>query len=104
LQTRLPQTARRDWEPHRAVREDHVTVRIERAARRDLARLAASDAKVVVDAIAAFAENGVGDVKKLRAHDPPAWRLRVGRFRVLYRREGATLVVDAIKDRRDAYR
>jgi mRNA-degrading endonuclease RelE of RelBE toxin-antitoxin system len=87
-----------------AAREDYLTVRLDRGARRDLARLAASDAKTVVSAIAAFAETGVGDVKKLRAHDPPGWRLRVGRFRVLYRREEATLVVDAIKDRRDAYR
>ncbi|MBV8579435.1 MAG: type II toxin-antitoxin system RelE/ParE family toxin [Candidatus Eremiobacteraeota bacterium] len=78
--------------------------RFERGALRDLSRLAESDAKTIVDAIGAFAETGVGDVKKLRAQDPPAWRLRVGRFRVLYRREGATLIVVAVKDRRDAYR
>jgi mRNA-degrading endonuclease RelE of RelBE toxin-antitoxin system len=86
------------------VREGYVTIRIERAARRDLDRLAAADAKVVVEAIAALAESGAGDVKKLRAYDPPTWRLRVGRFRVLFHREGATFVVERVQDRRDVYR
>lgn len=81
-----------------------MTVQLTRGARRDLARLSAADAKAIVDAIEAFAQTDVEDVKKLRAYDPPTWRLRVGHFRVFYRREGATLVVDAIKYRRDAYR
>lgn len=81
-----------------------MTFRLEREARRDLARLAAPDAQAVVIGIIALAENGLGDVKKLRGYNPAMWRLRVRRFRVLYRREGAELVIFEISDRRDAYR
>ncbi len=45
-----------------------------------------------------------GDIKKLRDSKVPTWRLRVGRYRVLYRREGHVLIVVAISDRKDAYR
>jgi mRNA-degrading endonuclease RelE of RelBE toxin-antitoxin system len=55
-------------------------------------------------AIETFARTGVGDVKKLRDYDPPTWRLRVGRLRVLYRRDASTMIVERIVDRRDAYR
>lgn len=81
-----------------------MDLRLERAARRDLARLPAADAAVVVDGIAAFAANGVGDVKKLHGYTPATWRLRIGRFRVLYHREGPLIVIVSIADRRDAYR
>jgi hypothetical protein len=59
---------------------------------------------VIVEAFAAYAASGVGDIKKLRDVKPPTWRLRVGRFRVLYRREGSGLLVTAVVDRKDAYR
>lgn len=81
-----------------------MTVRYERSAERDLARLSTPDARVIVDAFAAYAARGVGDSRKLRDAKPPTWRLRVGRFRVLYRREGTVFVVVAVRDRRDAYR
>jgi mRNA-degrading endonuclease RelE of RelBE toxin-antitoxin system len=86
------------------LREEHVTVQLTRGASRDLARLAPFDAKAVLDGIEAFARTGVGNVKKLRGVDPPTWCLRVGRFRALYRREGSTLVLSAVRSRRDAYR
>ncbi len=81
-----------------------MDVRYERSAERDLSDLPKTDAKAVVDAFAAFAASGVGDVKKLRGVKPPTWRLRVGRFRVLYHREGSALLVTAVVDRKDAYR
>lgn len=81
-----------------------MEVRYERSAERDLARLPAADARVIVDAFAAYATRGLGDIKKLRDFRVPTWRLRVGRYRVLYRREGPVLVVVAISDRKDAYR
>jgi mRNA interferase RelE/StbE len=81
-----------------------MEVRYERSAERDLARLPAADARVIVDAFAAYAARGLGDIKKLRDFKLPTWRLRVGRYRVLYRREGQVLIVVAISDRRDAYR
>jgi mRNA interferase RelE/StbE len=75
-----------------------------RSAERDLARLPVTDARVIVDAFAAYAASGIGDIKKLRNFKPPTWRLRVGRYRVLYRREGQILIVAAVNDRKDAYR
>ena len=65
---------------------------------------AAADGRVVVDAFAAYAARGLGDIKKLRDFKLPTWRLQVGRYRVLYRREGQGLIVVAISDRKDAYR
>jgi len=81
-----------------------MEVRYERSAERDLARLPAADARVIVDAFAAYAARGLGDIKKLRDFKVPTWRLRVGRYRVLYRREGQVLIVVAVSDRKDAYR
>lgn len=81
-----------------------MTVHFTRAARRDLIGLRATEAKAVLDAIEMFVETGIGDVKKLRDYDPPTWRLRVGRLRVLFRREASAMIVDRIVDRRDAYR
>ena len=43
-----------------------------------------------------------GDVKKLAA-SLPAYRLRVGDFRVLFTLENQTITVFAVKNRRDAY-
>lgn len=81
-----------------------MEVRFERHARRDLERLDVKLATAALAAIEAFATTGTGDVKKLRDYDPPTWRLRVGRYRVLFRRVGPALIVDAIEYRRDAYR
>ncbi|HMD01417.1 MAG TPA: type II toxin-antitoxin system RelE/ParE family toxin [Candidatus Baltobacteraceae bacterium] len=81
-----------------------MEVLYERSAERDLARLPAADARVVVDAFAAYAARGLGDIKKLRDFKVPTWRLRVGRYRVLYRREGRVLIVVAVSNRKDAYR
>jgi len=78
--------------------------RLRRQARRYLARLPVDDALAIRNAIAALATWGTGDVRKLQATAPPTWRLRIGRFRVLYRREGAMFVIIAIGDRRDIYR
>jgi mRNA-degrading endonuclease RelE of RelBE toxin-antitoxin system len=81
-----------------------MNYRFSPAARRDLRKLETADARVIVDAIEAFADRGVGDVKKLKDYRPPAWRLRVGRFRVQYARDSEGMLIIAISDRRDAYR
>lgn len=75
-----------------------------RPAKRDLARLPEDGARAVADAVKAYASSSLGDVKKLKGYTPPTWRLRVGRFRVLFQLEGPTLVVTGISERRDAYR
>ena len=79
-------------------------VRFERKATRDLSRLSPDIAQTIVNAIDSFARQGIGDVRKLRDVQPATWRLRVGRFRVLYRRYRSIIIVMAIVDRRDAYR
>jgi mRNA-degrading endonuclease RelE of RelBE toxin-antitoxin system len=79
-------------------------IRFQTSAKRDLARLPEPDAKDVLEAIEAYATSGIGDVKKLKGYKPPTWRLRVGRFRVLYQYRASTIVVTEISDRRDAYR
>ncbi len=43
------------------------------------------------------------DVKKLQGRSPPEYRLRVGRFRVIFANEGGTIVVLRVADRKDAY-
>jgi len=58
----------------------------------------------VTRAIRTFADTGVGDVKKLQGYQPPVWRLRVGNWQVLYRREDRCMLVRRILDRKDAYR
>ena len=49
-----------------------------------------------------LAQDLSGDVKKLAA-TMPAYRLRVGNFRVLFTLENQTINVFAVKNRRDAY-
>ncbi len=59
----------------------------------------------ILVAIHRFAENASGDVKKLQGIDPPEFRLRVGDYRVRFREtEENVLSVEAVKDRKDAYR
>ncbi|MGP6156360.1 MAG: type II toxin-antitoxin system RelE family toxin [Vulcanimicrobiaceae bacterium] len=79
-------------------------VELTRAAMKDIQKLGVADQRVVVAALEAFSAGTMGDVKKLRGYDPPAWRLRVGRFRVVYRIEGEAVIVDRISDRHDVYR
>jgi mRNA-degrading endonuclease RelE of RelBE toxin-antitoxin system len=81
-----------------------VTYRLASAAQRDLRKLPAIDAQVILGAIEALDDRGDGDVKKLKDYRVPTWRLRVGRFRVLFRRESGSVLVIQIIDRRDAYR
>jgi mRNA interferase RelE/StbE len=71
---------------------------------RDLAKLSDREAARIGDTLSRFAETMVGDVRKLNGVTPATWRLRVGRYRVLYEIEGSTIVVRRILDRRDAYR
>jgi mRNA interferase RelE/StbE len=48
-------------------------------------------------------QNGfTGDIKKLQANEN-VYRLRLGDFRILFEREGSTLVIRAIRDRKKAY-
>jgi len=43
-----------------------------------------------------------GDIKRLKEHDP-AYRLRMGDYRVLFDVEGQTITICRVKHRREAY-
>jgi len=77
-------------------------VRFTSRAERDLDRLTDSDRRLILAAIRAFAGGGVADVKKLRGQS--LYRLRVGRWRVLYELDAGELRIARVLDRKDAYR
>lgn len=81
-----------------------MTPELTKKAVRDLARLPKVDAIAVLDGIERFCATGIGDVVKLHDITPATWRLRIGKWRALYRPEGELMLVIAIVDRRDAYR
>ncbi|MBY0505466.1 MAG: type II toxin-antitoxin system RelE/ParE family toxin [Bryobacteraceae bacterium] len=52
-----------------------------------------------------FLQSEVGSVKQLEGFDPPLFRLRVGAWRFIYRRQGDdTIEVLRVRNRKDAYR
>jgi mRNA-degrading endonuclease RelE of RelBE toxin-antitoxin system len=81
-------------------------VRFTVAARRDLAALSKRDAEVILAAIERFDRGELpnADVVKLHGQKIPTWRLRVGKWRVGYRREDDAMVVVSVGDCKDAYR
>ncbi len=83
----------------------HSRLRYESCALRALKKLDARDRATIVAALEAFADgrSPTADVRKLDVK-PPTWRLRVGRFRVLYRLAGGDVVAMAVEDRKDVYR
>ena len=54
--------------------------------------------------LARFLETGTGDVKQLRGFDPPRYRLRLGDWRVVFRKRGEVIEVVRVRHRRDVYR
>jgi mRNA-degrading endonuclease RelE of RelBE toxin-antitoxin system len=80
-------------------------VDITRRARRDLEALDGPQRAAIIAAITGFARGDVNvDLRKLQGVDPPVWRIRVGRYRVLFGLEPGVVVVQRVLDRRDAYR
>lgn len=70
---------------------------------KDLKALSAIDAKRVLGKIEALGDDLKGDVKKLTNHSPE-YRLRVGKFRVLFEVDDARVIIYRILPRKDAYR
>lgn len=70
----------------------------------DLARRNPSQARQILHRVAAYADTGEGDVKKL-AGAAARWRLRVGSWRVIFAFDPpGHITVLTVADRRDAYR
>lgn len=81
-------------------------VRVGRSAEKQLRRLPGADQDRVTSAISALADDPVPrGVRKLTGYDD-VFRIRVGRYRILYEVSGRTLIVAVLKvgHRRAVYR
>jgi mRNA-degrading endonuclease RelE of RelBE toxin-antitoxin system len=58
----------------------------------------------ILHAVARLLATGEGDVKQLQNIDPPQFRLRVGDYRVRFHDLGDSILILAVKHRREAYR
>ena len=83
-----------------------MEVVLSKRASRDVAALSEADRAVVVAALRALSfDSAASDVKKLQGV-AKTYRLRVGRWRVIYERDATARRIDVLRvvDRKDAYR
>jgi mRNA-degrading endonuclease RelE of RelBE toxin-antitoxin system len=74
-------------------------------ARADIRAIDRDPALRLLEALARFLETDAGDVKQLHGFDPPQYRLRIGDWRIIFRKSGAdTIDVVRVRNRREAYR
>jgi mRNA-degrading endonuclease RelE of RelBE toxin-antitoxin system len=73
-------------------------------AKADLRAIDQATALRILHTIARYLATGVGDVKHLQDVEPPEFRLRVGNYRVRFHDLGDSILVLAVKHRREAYR
>jgi len=78
------------------------TLDIQPTAHRDLRSLSPEIARRVVSKLALLEDDLGGDVKRLTRHTP-AYRVRVGDYRVLFDIVGPTVVVQRVIHRSKAY-
>ena len=76
------------------------TIVLTHAAARDLDRLPTDARSAVGNALIAYAITGQGDVKKLKGRD--GFRMRVGRYRVLFDEDQTTILAVYIGKRETA--
>ena len=58
----------------------------------------------ILYALADYAATGNGDVQSMQGVEPPEFRLRVGDYRVRFRKSAGEIFVTAVRHRREAYR
>lgn len=74
-------------------------------ARADIRAIDRDTALRLLKALDRFLKTDAGNVKQLGGFDPPLFRLRVGDWRLIYRKLGNdAIVVARVKNRREAYR
>lgn len=73
-------------------------------AKADLRAIDQTTALHILHTVARYLASGEGDVKRLQDIKPPELRLRVGDYRVRFYDYGDSILVLAIKHRREAYR
>jgi mRNA-degrading endonuclease RelE of RelBE toxin-antitoxin system len=67
------------------------------ASLRDLSRLDSQTQERVIAAVERLAATGHGDVVRLAGIQPPEWRLRVGKWRVRFRRNERERILDVLR-------
>jgi len=73
-------------------------------AKADLRAIDKDTALRILHALARYIDTGEGDVKRLQDVEPPEFRLRVGDYRVRFHDLGDSILILAVKHRREAYR
>jgi mRNA-degrading endonuclease RelE of RelBE toxin-antitoxin system len=73
-------------------------------AKADLRAIDQATALRILHIVARYLATGVGDVRHLQDVEPPEFRLRVGDYRVRFHDLGDSILVLAVKHRREAYR
>jgi mRNA-degrading endonuclease RelE of RelBE toxin-antitoxin system len=73
-------------------------------AKADLRAIDQPTALRILNRLANYLATGAGDVKQLKAVEPPELRLRVGDHRLRFYDLGDSIIVLAVKHRREAYR
>lgn len=59
----------------------------------------------LLKSLARFLKTEAGNVKQLHGFDPPQYRLRIGDWRVIFRKSDAdSIEVVRVRNRREAYR
>jgi mRNA interferase RelE/StbE len=73
-------------------------------AKADLRAIDQSTAIRILRLVGRYLATGEGDVKRLQDIEPPEFRLRVGDYRLRFHDHGESILVLAVKHRREAYR
>jgi len=73
-------------------------------AKADLRAIDQAAALRVLHIVVRYLATGEGDLKRLQDVEPPEFRLRVGDYRVRFHELGDSILVLAVKHRREAYR
>jgi mRNA interferase RelE/StbE len=73
-------------------------------AKADLRAIDQTTAMRILHTLTRYLISGEGDVKRLQDIEPPEMRLRVGDYRVRFYDHGDSILVLAIKHRREVYR
>ena len=73
-------------------------------ARNDLRSIDRISALQILHGLDRFSATGEGDVKRLQDVNPPEFRLRVGDYRIRFHDLGDSILILAVKHRREAYR
>ena len=73
-------------------------------ARADVRTIDRVTALRLLKALTRFLETDAGDVRQLEGFEPPTYRLRIGDWRILFRRRDDSIEVVRVRNRSEAYR